>query len=209
MSSRHEPSGPVAALMLPKTHKPLITYARAVHDHMLNNPNFPNPSPTLAVFAADIAAFEDAETQAASRAKGAAKARDARAKKVRGHLANLRHYVQTVADAQANHADAAAVIESAFMTVRKKPTRTRPELSIKSTGVSGSVEISARAVAHTATYYWQYSLDQQTWINAPDTMTARTVIAGLTSAQRYYFRFRALTRGGEIGYSHVVSFVVS
>ncbi|MFT3765660.1 MAG: hypothetical protein QM820_09110 [Minicystis sp.] len=208
MSTSQKASAPVPVLRLPKGHKPLITYARAVHGHMLNNPNFPNPSPMLDVFAADIAAFEEAETQAASRTKGAAKLRDARARKVREHLENLRHYVQIVAAAQASYADGAAVIESAFMTVRKKPTHTRPELAVKSTGVSGSVQVDARAVARTATYYWQYSLDQQTWINAPDTMRARTVIAGLTSATRYYFRFRALTNSGEIGYSHVVSFVV-
>jgi hypothetical protein len=39
-------------------------------------------------------------------------------------------------------------------------------------------------------------------------MKARTVISGLTSAETYSFRFRALTRTGDIGFSQVVSLLV-
>ena len=39
-------------------------------------------------------------------------------------------------------------------------------------------------------------------------MKASTGIAGLTSVQTYYFRFRALTRTGPQDYSQVVSLVV-
>lgn len=39
-------------------------------------------------------------------------------------------------------------------------------------------------------------------------MQARTVISGLTSAQTYFFRFYALTRAGDIGFSQVVSLLV-
>jgi hypothetical protein len=56
--------------------------------------------------------------------------------------------------------------------------------------------------------YWQYSLDQETWTSAPETMKARQVISGLTSAEKYSFRFRALTRTSEIGFSQVVSLLV-
>jgi hypothetical protein len=45
--------------------------------------------------------------------------------------------------------------------------------------------------------------DQQTWTRAPETMQGSRVIAGLTSAKTYYFRFRALTRAGETGFSQV------
>ncbi|APR78964.1 Hypothetical protein A7982_04311 [Minicystis rosea] len=208
MSTNHETMGPVIALKLPRGNGALITFAKAVHDHMSNNPSFPSPSPTLDVLAADITAFEEAETKVAGRSRGAAKLRDARARKVKGDLAHLRDYVQGVAEARATPADAAAVIESAFMSVKKMPTRRHLALEAKNADLSGSVTLIAKAVARTATYFWQYSLDQETWTSAPETMKSRAVISGLASARIHYFRFRALTRTGEIGYSQVVSLLV-
>ena len=54
----------------------------------------------------------------------------------------------------------------------------------------------------------QYSVDQKVWTNGPETMKASAVISGLTSAQTYYFRFRALTRKTAIDFSQVVSLLV-
>ena len=59
MSTNTEPRGPAVVLMLPEMNKPLLTFARAVHSALLNNPAFPNPNPPLDVFAEDIAAFEE------------------------------------------------------------------------------------------------------------------------------------------------------
>jgi hypothetical protein len=199
---------PIAILMLPRLNKQLITYARAVHDHLLGNPRFPNPTPSLTLFAANIAALEAAETKAATKAKGAAKERDAKRQKVKEDLGHARDYVQSVVESQATPQDAVATIESAFMSVRKTSSRFKGELSAKNTRVSGTVVLDAKAVAPAATYYWQYSLDQETWTSVPEAMKAKRVISGLTSLETYYFRFRALTRGGEIGFSQVVSLLV-
>jgi hypothetical protein len=206
--STNELSGPMAVLRLPRPHTSLIVLAKAVHDAMLGNANFPNPSPTLAVFAADIAAYEIAETKAAGRGKGAATLRNAKRKKVRDDLNHLQDYVQSIAETQASSADAAAVIESAFMSVRKAAKREKPELSAKGTGVSGAVALDAKAVAPDATYYWEFSLNQKDWLSVPATMKASTVISGLTPAQTYYFRFRSLTRTGPRDYSQSVSLLV-
>jgi hypothetical protein len=195
-------------LVHPRQNRQLITVARAVHDHLAGNPRLPSPNPTLAQFAADIDAFDQAETKAATRAKGAAKERDARKQKVKEDLAHLRDYVQSVVETQAVSLDGAAVIESAFMSVRKPGSRSRAELRARNTGVSGTVLLDAKAVATQATYYWQYSQDRRTWTSLPETMKAKNVISGLTAAETYYFRFRALTRAGEIGFSQVVSLIV-
>ncbi len=208
MSTNTEPRGPVAALMLPRMNSQLLTFARAVHSALLNNPAFPSPNPPLDVFAADIAAFEDAETKAATRAKGAASLRDAKKKKVKEDLFHLRDYVQSVVETNTSPAAAAALIESAFMTVRKLPRRTFPDLSARNADVSGKVLLTARAVAPVAVYYWEHSLDQSTWTRLPETMVARTEIEGLTPAQVHSFRFRALTRAGWQDYSPVVSLLV-
>ena len=208
MSTNNESTGPVAVLMLPEQNKPLLTFARAVHGALLNNPAFPSPNPPLDVFAEDIAAFEDAETKAASRAKGAASLRDAKKKKVKEDLFHLRDYVQSVVETNTSPAAAAALIESAFMSVRKVPKRTFPELSAKNTDVSGKVLLTAKAVAPVAVYHWEHSTDQSTWTPLPETMQTRTEVAGLKSAQVYSFRFRAFTRAGWQDYSQVVSVLV-
>jgi hypothetical protein len=208
VSSKNGHRGPVAALMLPKRGKSLVAFAKAMLDRLTNNPSFPSPTPTLAMLQTDIAALEDAEIKAASKTKGAAAARDAKARKVKEDLNHLRDYVQSVAEAQANPATAAAIIESAFMTVRKPANRSKPVLRARNTDVSGTVTLHAKAVAPSATYYWQFSLDQQTWTNVPETMRASTVIAGLTATRMYFFRFRALTRTREVGFSQVVNLFV-
>lgn len=208
MSTNNESVGPVAVLMLPGLNKPLLTFARAVHGALLNNPAFPSPNPPLDVFAADIATFEDAETKAASRTKGAASLRDAKKKKVKEDLWHLRDYVQSVVETDTSPAAASALIESAFMSVRKVPKRTSPDLNARNAGVSGKVLLTAKAVAPTAVYSWEHSLDQSTWTRLPETMRTRTEIADLTSAQVYYFRFRAFTRAGWQDYSPVMSLLV-
>jgi hypothetical protein len=208
MSTNTESTGPVAALMLPEMSRPLLTYAKAVHSALLNNPGFPTPNPPLDVFAANIAAFEDAETKAASRARGAASLRDAKKKKVKEDLFHLRDYVQSVVETNTSPATANALIESAFMSVRKVPKRTFPELSAKNADVSGKVLLSAKVVAPAAVYHWEHSLDQSTWTRLSETMRSRTEVVGLTSAEVYYFRFRTYTRAGWQDYSSVVSLLV-
>ena len=208
MTTNHAPAGPVAALMLPKSTLALIAFAKAIHDAMLDNPNFPSPNPPLAVLAADIAALEDAEMKAASRGKGAAAFRDLKKRKVKEDLSHERDYVQSVVETNTSPAAAVAVIESASMTVRKVARRTFPELSAKNAGVSGKVVLAARRVATVAVYSFEYSVDQSTWTTLPDSLRARTEISGLSSACVYYFRFRALTRAGRGDYSQVVSLLV-
>jgi hypothetical protein len=208
MSTSTNSVGPVATLKAPRLNKALITFSRAVYDALVENPSFPSPNPSMTVFAADIDAFDDAETKAASKAKGAAAFRNAKKKKVKEHLFHLRDYVQSVAESSPNPATATALIESAFMNVKKASTRQTPEISAKNADVSGKVLLAAKAVAPAATYSWEYSADQATWIPVPDTMRARTEVSGLESARVYYFRFRALTRTGLRDYSQVVSLLV-
>jgi hypothetical protein len=207
MSTNNEITSPVAVLMLPELNKPLLTYSRAVHKALLNNPAFPSPNPPLSVFAADIEAFEDAETKVATRTKGAASFRDAKKKRVKEDLFHIRDYVQCVVETSCP-ADATALIESAFMNVKKPRKRVYAEVSAKNGDVSGKVMLAAKAVAPKAVYHWEHSMDQETWTPLPETMLARTEVSGLKSAQTYYFRFRAFTRAGWQDYSQVVSLLV-
>jgi hypothetical protein len=208
MSASNEGSVPVVVLKAPKRNKEFITYARAIYGSLLDNPNFPSPNPPLSTVAVNIAAFEDAETKAATRAKGAASLRDAKKKRVKDDLFQLRAYVQGVVNTSPTPADAIALIESAFMSVKKVTKRPLPELSVKNTDVSGKVKIAAKAVGRPALYTFEYSTDQSNWIALPNVMKSRTEASGLTSACVHYFRFRTFTRDGQQDYSQVVSLVV-
>ena len=207
MSTTDITSGPVVVLYCPKSTKDFITYVRCVLVALQGNKYFPSPTPSLDVFAADIAALEETETKAATRAKGSAALRDAKLAKVKEDLAQYRLYVQCVA-AHASQANAVAIVESASMSVRKPTTLTVPPVSAKNTGISGKVILAAKSLGPSVVYSWEYSLDQSTWTPIPDTMKARTEVSGLTSHSTYYFRYRTFTRAGHQGYSQVVSLFV-
>jgi hypothetical protein len=206
--SSSEPRGPLAVLNLPKGNLALILYAKNMNAALTGNAQLANPPIPLTTFAADIAAFDAAETLAATKAKGTAKARNARKLKVVQDMGHYCDWVQGVADAQTSPAAAAEVITSAGLSVRATPTHSKAALAAKNGALPGSVALAAKAVGRPATYYWMYSLDQKTWSSVPDTMKASTVISGLTSGQTYYFRFSALTRAGAVGYSQIVSLLV-
>ena len=208
MKSKTALSGPMAVLILPRSAKELLTVGKAVHDAMVNNPNFPSPNPPLVIFKEKLDTLDKAETKAAARTKGATEARDAIKKEVVNDMYHLRDYVQSVAEKIAIPEAAAAVITSAFMSVKKVPKRDVPPLAAKNTGVPGHVALAAKAVAPVASYYWEYSLDQETWTPVPETLQASTTIDGLPWAKLAYFRFRALTRVGKGDYSPVVSLLV-
>ena len=94
------------------------------------------------------------------------------------------------------------------MSIKKAATLDTPGFAAKNTGLPGIVELTAKAAAASATYFWEYSLDQVNWSSAPQTMKHVTVISGLTSAKVYYFRFQALTRKAMGNWSQVVSLLV-
>ena len=200
--------GPQAVLNFPKLDKLLLEYAKRILLAMTGNVNLPNPSPTLAVYAADVDAYDKAQTLASTKAKGTATQRNTRRRKVIDDLLFFRAYVNAVVQTLSTYADAAAVIASSGMDIRKIGRRAKGTFRARNAAIAGSVLIQANVVGHRATYYWQYSLDQKVWLNAPETMKASTVISGLTSAQTYYFRFRAITPRKAVDYSQIVSLLV-
>jgi hypothetical protein len=208
MSTNKALMTPIVVLNCPRSTKELITYVRGVLVALQGNSSFTSLPLPLTVFAADIVALEEAETTAATRAKGAAALRDAKLAKVKDDLGQYRTYVQSVVLASASTIDAAALVESANMSLRRPTTRNTPELSAKNADVSGKVVLAAKSLGPATVYSWEYSLDQESWTPLPDTRKARTEVAGLTIATTYYFRFRANAPAGLKDYSQVVSLLV-
>jgi hypothetical protein len=148
-----------------------------------------------------------AEAAVLSRTKGAVETRNAKLAIVRNDLENIRVYVQSVAGA-ASPSDADAIIESAGLTIRKVTLHDKPTLAAKQGSVTGTVNLAAKAAARRASYNWQYSSDQKTWISVPQTIQAKTGIAGLTAGAVYYFRVQSVTMTGVGDWGQVVALML-
>ncbi len=197
----------LVVLLLPRKILDLLNFAKAVLRAMTNNTYFPTPTPTLTQLGAAITALDAAEVVATTRAKGAAQARNTLKKALVVLLKQIREYVQSIIESQIG--DALTIATSAGLTLAKKVVRDKANLAVKQGAVAGMVELIAKAVAKSATYYWEFSLDGKTWSSAPETMKATTSIAGLTVGQTYYFRFASLTRKtAKSDFSQIISFIV-
>ncbi|MFT3775155.1 MAG: hypothetical protein QM820_58150 [Minicystis sp.] len=192
-------------LVAPSSDTEVISFGRTVVHLMENNPRFPNPPVPLEVVKDHLDTYASDQQRARLRTSGAAAQRDVSRAVVMQDLMLLRAYVQSVA--QASPAEAAAIAESAGMSLRRTKGYHRSELAVKFTA-PGTVVLTAKAVAPKASYYWQHSLDGQTWTSAPETLQATTTIAGLPSRTVVYFRYRALINKGMGEFSQVVSLFV-
>ncbi len=198
----------IAALNWPRRIHDAIVYAKFVAQRLASDPVFADPIPPLAVVEADIAALEEAEVRALTRALGTAKARDAKLQAVHSDLDGLRTYVQHVADGSPTVETAAAIIESAGMSVKKSSGHGKTDFEVKQGPVSGSVHLVARAEPTRASYQWEYGTEEGAWTPLDPTVRSDAKLHGLTSALPYFFRYRAVTKAGIGNWSQVVSFLV-
>jgi hypothetical protein len=197
----------IAVLKLSSKVGDVIAYAQHVATALTGNPAFPDPTPSIAKLQTDVAALAHAESAILSRMKGAYEARNAKLAVVRTDLEGLRTYVQGLVDA-APPAEAAALIEGAGFELRKTALHDKPELAAKPGSTSGTVRLMAKAAAPRASYFWEYSTDQKTWVELPPTTKAKTGASGLTPGALYFFRVQALTKEGEGNKSQPVSLLV-
>ena len=122
-------------------------------------------------------------------------------------LQRLRAYVQDIADA--NPEEAASIVESAGMSVKKHPVMPPREFAAKQGPVSGSVKLVAPRAAQRAGYEWAMSTDGgKTWPSLPFTLQAKTLVTGLVPGSTVMFRYRPTTKGGGGDWSQTISFIV-
>jgi hypothetical protein len=198
---------PTIALALPRSVPALISYAQGIVKRMTANPSFPNPTPTLAAVMAAINELQIAETAALSRIKGAVVLRNEKRTALIGVLEELRAHIQAIADVETTNA--ASIIESAGVAVRKTPTRHARAFTAKPGSVSGVAKVVAVSAARRAAYDWQYTTDGgKTWITAPSTLQAKTTIVGLVPGSTVQFKYRAVTKTGEADWSQPVSLMI-
>jgi hypothetical protein len=193
------------ALNLPKVVALLIVYGRHVVQSMTNNPWFPNPTPSLATVTTDLNALEAADATVLTRTKGSAATRNVVLTTVENDFTGLKGYVGGVG--AANLAQAAAIIESAGMTLKRVTPRNKPLLAVVMSATPGEAVIQAKAAPRGAAYEWQYSTDGKTWIEIGITTVASTTVVGLVAGTVYYFHVRITIKRVTGNWSQTICFL--
>jgi hypothetical protein len=184
-----------------------ITYAQGIVTALTNNASFKTPSPTLAEVTTAIHDLQTAETAAATRAKGTVTARNDQRTALLKLLQQLKSYVQTVADGNAE--TAATLITSAGMVVRKTPVHKPRVFTAEPGDISGSAKLVTVSAGSRACYDWESSLDGgKTWVAAPSSLQAKTTLVGFSPGVTVMFRYRAVTKTGEGNWSQPVSLII-
>jgi hypothetical protein len=197
----------IASLNLPTTVSALLTYAEGIVDGMKSNPSFPTPTPPLATVTAAIDALSSAEKTAQTRAKGTAAPRNVARTTLVTLLKQLKGYVQTVADGDPENSE--GIITSARMAVRKAPVRKPRVFGAEPGPTTGTAKLVAASAGARAAYEWEYSTDGgHTWVAAPPTMQAKTVVTGLPAGTAVQFRYRTVTKVGAADWSAAVTLLV-
>jgi len=198
----------IAVLRLPKNNTPLyISCARAIVKAMATSSWFPSPRPALATVESAVEALTTA--QAATHMGGQAQTaiRNDKRRDLQVLLDQLRSYVQSVADANAENA--ASIIESAGMYVKGARGRGRAGFRLKDGRVSGEVDVFVDQAANRASYEWEYRLDgSDAWIARPSTTKASTTIPGLPHGVRVWVRYRTVVKSVTSDWSQPLSILV-
>ena len=185
-----------AALYVKKPQFVLVlTVARVIYAALREEvARFPLPVPTLGVLLAQITALDLAQQALPRSPHGAATAaRNAARDLLWTSLRSLQSYVQTVADADV--ANSVAILTSAGFQVARIPARDKPVLAAILAGMPGVVKLVANArvlsggLRTRTVYHWEYSLDGgHTWVAAPVTTSAHTIVRGLPVMTTVSFR---------------------
>jgi hypothetical protein len=196
----------IIAFKIPRRNNDRIHYARAVAEAMTGNPYFPSPRPTMAVLTAHIDAAAAAQAQVLIGPIGSAARRNAVFAAIRTDLDQLRVYVESVAATSAT--EAAAIVASAGMSLKRPGLSDKQPLVVKPGPASGSVVVVAKAAGDRATYEWQYSKVGEPWIDAEPTRQAKKAFHGLAPMTTYQFRVRSVTKAGRSDFGDEVTCLV-
>jgi hypothetical protein len=161
----------------------------------------------VAAIVAAVAALTAAETTAKTRVQGAVAARNVAKANLLTAMHAAKSYVQGKADA--NPAQAHAIIESSSLTVRKTVVRQKLAFAAKPGSVSGTAHLTAKVTSPRSAYEWDWSADGgKTWTTLPVTMQAKTTVPNLPVGTVASFRVRPVTKAGEGDWSQVVTLLI-
>ena len=183
-------------------------FARSIIIAMTGNAYFPNPSPALSTIASNADNLQAAHVAAQTRAKGTVAIMDAMEQVLHVSLWQLAHYVEAIANATPENAE--AIIQSAGMEVKKTYIQKPCELHVASTN-KGEVTLTC-PYTRGGSYRWEVSTGDPTiemnWELLEVVRQTKLVYNGLISGNFYHFRFWTIGTKGIVPVSQVVSTTV-
>jgi hypothetical protein len=185
-------------------HSTAQSRGRAVLKGMTGSNNFPSATQAIAAAASGLDKLQT--LAAAPKTPDATAAVQKQLRACRGLFDVLKGIVQQSADADV--ANAEAIIKSASMGVKKRPApKVKAELEAKYGKVSGMALLVAKSFGR-ASYLWQMSTDGSNWSTLPTTLRANTAVQGLTPGVKYFFRLKVTTKNGERDWTQTVSLLM-
>ena len=121
-------------------------------------------------------------------------------------LEQLAAFVQSVADANPDHA--AAIIESARFPIARTGGRLPQSFHVEQTDNTGTATVYVPVFDADATYFVQYSPDQKTYIDVPESMKTKISLPNLPVHTTIWVRYRASGRHGRLDWSDPISYFV-
>jgi len=173
----------------------LISDTRHYVTSMTANTLFPTPSPDLASITTQVNLVEADYNVSLTRVKGSVAKMRAEQKKLVILLKGLAAYVETIANANPDHA--LDIIASAGMAVKKSPVRKPKTFSAVNGKLKGTVMLSNKGIPR-GTYIYEMTTDPNTpasWTYIYTGSNVKFTKTGLVSGTRYYFRGAISNKG--------------
>ncbi len=186
----------------------LISNTRHYVTSITGNTHFPTPSPDLASITTQVNLVESDRIVTLTRLPGSVAKLKAEIKKLEIMLKALAAYVESIANADPDHAS--DIIASAGMPEKKAPVRKAKAFSVVNGKLKGSVDLSNKGTLR-ATYIYQMTTDPNTaasWAYIYTGSNVRFTKAGLTSGTKYFFRGALSIKGVQGDWTSVLEVIV-
>jgi hypothetical protein len=186
----------------------LFIISKRVIEKMDNNPVFPDPPAALAALKKIVPEYQNALVNALGRDKEMGAIKDQKKAIVLNLLTELSWYVMATCKG-----DKALLLSSGFDVTGEVRSPSAPAIEKLEVdiGPPGEAITHVRNVTATIAYVHEYATEppglHTAWTSKGSSMGSYT-FTGLTTDKRYWFRVVAIGRGGQTGYSPIVTRVI-
>lgn len=176
-----------ATLMEPKSYREKGNFALGIINACSGNPLIVILPATILTYLADLALFNTAEANMASRTVGTKEIRDDAWIVVQHHLKVLMAVAQ--ANSDANTLNGITIIQSGLFKVKMVPGKQNKIFRAEvNTGISGTIILKAAEIPRTSLHIWEQSSDGITWTRIDKTRAAKITVTGLKPVSKMWFR---------------------
>jgi len=201
----------IVVAKLPRSVDHLINQVYAILKAMTDNSWFPDASTLLADVRSKNDNLQAAQSTAKTKVLGSAKFRDTRKYILLNGVFDLVAYVQKKCNQFPD--SAVAIAESALFHAKGRGGMPKQRFTAKNIA-SGTVLLRGTVKYPSYMHNWIMSgnpSDPASWgvTIIPSTLKAKTIVTGLTSGDRVYFRHQFLSKDGFSDWEQMISIIVS